>query len=89
MRLLIPWILSLVWWAFVMAALFSAVLTVGCALPTRESIRPRGLDVWVEGGRSVFSDLGFSRTQGTDWRTGINIHFDLTYADEYEADPEE
>ncbi len=64
------------------------VLLAGCAAPTRESMRPRGVDVWVEAGHSSFADMGATRTTGRDWSGGLNIHFDLVYADEVGSDEE-
>lgn len=59
-------------------------LGVGCTLPSSESFRPRGLDIYVEGERSRSSDRDFGEGKGRTWRVGVNVHWDVTYDDEYE-----
>ena len=68
-----------------------AVMALGCAPAlTSESLRPRGMDVFVSGGesdyqsRQQFGDSGSSK----DWQMGVNFHWDLEYKDEYQYDDE-
>ena len=72
---------SLSWrlWALI-SILFS--LTAACQLPSPESLRPRGVDLWAEGGRSDYPDPELRRSSGGDWSLGIGVHFDLVYPDE-------
>lgn len=61
-------------------------LTAGCALPAVDSFRPRGVDIWAQGGRSTYEDGGSgfrSRGKEKDWQVGASVHFDITYSDEY------
>lgn len=69
-----------------LVALAAALTLVGCAAPTRESLRPSGIDVWAEGGRARFDDLGTARTTSRDWSGGINVHFDLVYPDDVDGE---
>ena len=57
-------------------------LIAACQLPSPESLRPRGVDFWAEGGRSDYPDPEFGRNSGGDWSLGIGVHFDLVYPDE-------
>ncbi len=59
---------------------------VGCTLPSSESFRPRGVDVYVEGSQSKSRDRDFGSGSSRDWRVGVNVHWDVTYDDEYEEE---
>lgn len=48
-------------------------------------MRPRGIDFYSEGGRSDYGP----GNKFDDYRIGVNIHFDITYDDEYEEVVEE
>lgn len=50
---------------------------VGCAMPMKESLRPRGIDVYSQTGQSRY----YGNTQH-DWAAGVNVHWDLHYEDE-------
>ena len=65
-------------------AVILLVALCGCAIPTSDSMRPRGVDLYGSGGRSQDYTPGYPRSESDDWRVGINVHFDVTYADEYE-----
>ncbi len=62
-----------------------AFVLAGCATPEPESFRPRGVDVYVEGGQSNYYRDG----RGDDWRVGASVHFDITNGDEYVVEEEE
>ncbi len=53
-------------------------LSLGCAaVPTPESLRPRGVNFYVEHGTG---DYGPEKL--TDFRVGVSVQFDLVYPDE-------
>lgn len=58
------------------------VALTGCATPTPESFRVRGMDLYVEGG----ADGRFSDNGGSHLRAGVSFHFDFEYEDEFEAE---
>ena len=73
------------------ALLFSVlVLTLGggCALPDASSLRPRGVDVWASGGRTGYQDPSAPNVSEGRWDAGVNVHFDITYGDEWESSDE-
>lgn len=61
-----------------------------CTLPASESLRPRDVDIYIDGGQSRYKDNSFWKTQGrsNDWRVGTSVHFDITYEDETSGTPE-
>lgn len=65
----------------------TAALLTACAVPTGESLRPRGVDVWASGGSSNYEDRFSGRGRSDQWEVGVNVHFDITYADEWEVTP--
>ena len=54
----------------------------GCAVPMKESLRPRGVDLYSETGRTDYGP----RSKFNDWRIGANVHFDIYYEDEQEQE---
>ncbi len=66
--------------------MLSLLFILGCTLPSSESLRPRGVDLSVDGGQSEYHDRGRQGGRGTsdDWRVGMSVHWDITYDDEYE-----
>lgn len=71
-----------------LAVLLALTLT-SCAMPSVDSFRPRGVDVWASGGRTAYNDSGL-KGKGRNWEVGASVHFEITYTDEYEpADDEE
>ena len=64
------------------ALLFLTFTLVGCGLMPH-SFRPRGVDVYAEGGTSSYAG-----ERGKDFRTGVSVHFDLEYGDEFEVPKE-
>lgn len=56
--------------------------TVGCALPTKNSFRPRSVDLYAETGQTDYGP----KSKFKDYRFGVSVGFQLEYADEYEAE---
>lgn len=61
----------------VCVGLFVIPWVLGCAIPVKESLRPRGVDVYGGTGQSRF----YGDTQ-RDWNVGANVHWDIYYEDE-------
>lgn len=60
------------------AAIFMGLVELlGCAMPVKESMRPRGVDLYGGSGQSRF----YGETQ-RDWNIGANVHFDIYYEDD-------
>jgi hypothetical protein len=57
-----------------------ALLLAGCALPAKESFRPRAMEVYAEKGKN--------KLMGSDLRGGISVRFEFVYDDEWEEEEE-
>jgi len=64
------------------AVTVSSLFLVGCATPTLESIRPRGLDVFVSGGKARDRSFGEETVHGSMWQVGATLSWNITYEDE-------
>ncbi len=53
---------------------------MGCTIPMKKSLRPRGVDIYAE---TAQSDYG-PRSKFKDYRFGANVHWDIYYVDEEE-----
>jgi len=67
------------------AVTVSSLFLVGCAKPTLESIRPRGLDVFVSGGKARDRSFGEETVHGSMWQVGATLSWNITYEDEKES----
>jgi hypothetical protein len=54
--------------------------TVGCALPTKSSLRPRSVELYGETGQMDYGP----KSKFRDYRYGISVGFQLEYEDEAE-----
>ena len=54
------------------------LILLGCAMPTKESLRPREVEFYSETGKT---DYGH-RQKFRDWRIGAMVRFYIIYEDE-------
>ena len=64
------------------------LVLAGCALPAKESLRLRGVDIYANGGRDRYGGP-FDNGHGSNWSVGANLHWDVIYGDEYELAEDE